>query len=82
VLLTSGGLPTDRARSLVEVANRLSNYVVLGVKREHERAWKALSGPTTGLLVLPQDFPFSDPRAALVVQKSMGARAHMDLDAA
>lgn len=79
-LLVASGAPEERSRGRFETAVALSDYVVMAVAPHAVEAWRPIVGSSGSLVVLPQDFPFENPRALAVVQKSLGARACLQLD--
>lgn len=72
--------PSDESMKNLAVAQALADGVIVAAQAKDFPAWSAAldeRGENTLVIQLPDDFPSSNPRAQLVVQKSVGASASL-----
>lgn len=77
------GPPNEAAQRSLTVARQVSDAVVIAARAEDFSSWRTISegaGPGVLAIQLPDDFPSDQPRARLVVQKSVGASANLVLE--
>lgn len=72
--------PDDESKKSLVVAQNLADGVIVASKARYFSAWRAVTeeqGANALAIQLPDDFPSENPRAQLVVQKSVGASASL-----
>ncbi len=72
--------PNDSTRKSVGVVRGVSDAVVIAARARDFPSWRSVSegeGSNLFTVLLPDDFPTEEPRARLVVQKSVGASANL-----
>lgn len=78
-LFTKRG-PDPSSRLRFDTAVGVTDFVVLVTVKEYEEAWKELIGETSRVVTVPEEFPMTNERARLVVQKSVGGSASQFMD--